>query len=274
MPKSDNLCTIRSSPFSVERLRIESVMPESDATTRPRATKQRTADPVVGALVSLSRSGVAVLDIELRFRHVNEPLSCLLGRPVDHLIGQSLTDIATPIATIAASLCCQAIATGVTQTLTEVQSPNDADGGPVRSWDLRCERVDGDRGVPPVVCLLVDERMPSRSAIEDLRESEHYNRLLIGQFPGVVYTLSLATPGDVLSISPQIEELLGYRPDEIVHVPAISSWCSGRCSGFARADSRYGCSIACSERTARSSGSRIGSFRCGTSTTGPPTGRG
>jgi PAS domain S-box-containing protein len=61
----------------------------------------------------------------------------------------------------------------------------------------------------------------SLAARERLRQSEERYRTLVEQLPGVTYSARLDELGSLLYISPQIEKLAGYTPQECLADPAI-----------------------------------------------------
>ena len=77
----------------------------------------------------------------------------------------------------------------------------DADGAP-RFWQG--------------VFLDITER---KRAEESAREAEAKHRTLIEQMPAVIYTAALDATGSTLFISPRVEDMLGYSPDEVLANP-------------------------------------------------------
>lgn len=66
----------------------------------------------------------------------------------------------------------------------------------------------------PATLVVARDITPWENLLEEFRDLEHRHRLLVEQLPGVVYTFSVDQNGPSLQLSPQLEQLLGFAPEE------------------------------------------------------------
>lgn len=80
-------------------------------------------------------------------------------------------------------------------------------------------RDDGDR--PAYAIAMVRDISARKRLEEDLRDAEEHYRLLVQRVPAVVYTAEAGGEGRWLYVSPRIEQLLGFTPEEWTARPGL-----------------------------------------------------
>ena len=76
-------------------------------------------------------------------------------------------------------------------------------------------------GTPVRIMGTVRDVTEERAAAEALRENEERLRTLFEQVPAIVYTAGLGVEGEWTYVSPRIESMLGYAPDEWIARPRL-----------------------------------------------------
>jgi PAS domain S-box-containing protein len=88
--------------------------------------------------------------------------------------------------------------------------------GEVRYVESQYEVSRDARGRPEVFNGTVQDVTERKRAEERLREAEARFRTLVEQIPAVTYVRSANAGRSVIYVSPQVEEMLGYSPEEIL----------------------------------------------------------
>lgn len=92
-----------------------------------------------------------------------------------------------------------------------------SDGGWVWLRDVG-HAVPGDDGAPSVIRGLMVQTTEHRALQRDVREAEDRFRRVVEQLPAIVYLETVpdepGEPGRILYVSPQVERILGFTPDE------------------------------------------------------------
>jgi PAS domain S-box-containing protein len=66
----------------------------------------------------------------------------------------------------------------------------------------------------PATLVVARDITPWEDLLEEFRDLEHRQKLLVEQLPAVVYTFSVDHNGPSLRLSPQLEKMLGFAPEE------------------------------------------------------------
>ncbi|MFN8110128.1 MAG: PAS domain-containing protein [Thermoleophilia bacterium] len=118
----------------------------------------------ISASLDEARIGLAVLDGELRYVHVNAPLAEMNGVPLDDHIGRTLWDVVPSIADASAHMMRRVLASGVPRT-EEVVGTTPADPTHRRHWTVTYRPVTlegGGQGVA-VVVVEISERIEAQA---------------------------------------------------------------------------------------------------------------
>src|SRR5262245_42486896 len=131
----------------------------------------------------------------------------MLGRSRDSVVGKSIWELYSYF--LESPICAifhEAMVSGKT-TSVEIHSPNSG------RWD----DVSAYPSADGLSVFFRDVTEPRRLT-EELRTSEERYRTLVEQLPVVVYGLAPDVAQTLLYISPQIESLAGYSPDEALDI--------------------------------------------------------
>jgi two-component system cell cycle sensor histidine kinase/response regulator CckA len=157
--------------------------------------------------------GMALIDLDGRYLRVNQAFCALVGRPRDDLLARTWQSITHPDDVAQGDDYVRiAVATGAPLS-RQVKRYLRPDGSFV--WALvNVSLLTRDDGRP--LCFFsqivdIDEHQRAEAA---LQEAEKKHRALVEQLPGIVYTAEGGVEGRWLYVSPQIETMLGYKPQE------------------------------------------------------------
>ena len=160
------------------------------------------------------------LDLEtLSFSYVSPSVVGIMGYTAEEATGLHLQDVLTPSSLEIA-----------TKILSEELSEDGRNADPSRSRTLELEqyRKDGTtvwtevsvrfirdtEGRPSSILGVTRDVTERKRAEEALHESEDKYRTLVEQLPSAVYTAAIDEASTTLFVSPQVEKILGFKPDE------------------------------------------------------------
>ena len=156
---------------------------------------------------------VCVLDPELRLVRVSPSVEQVLGYRPAELVGRTVAEagIVAPVSLEALARDAAAVLAGAHVPLTSYDLL--ARDGTIRTVEVNGEPFVRDGAVLGIIAVArdVSDRLAAQAA---LRESEEKYRHLFANVTDVVYAFD--TELRILSISPSVERILGYTPDEIV----------------------------------------------------------
>jgi PAS domain S-box-containing protein len=199
-----------------------------DVTERKRAERQLRAvtETAEGANSALRESeerfrgafdgasiGMALVSPEGRFLEVNRALCDILGYTEDELLAKTFQDLTHPDDLEAdADLAQQLLANKITTYQVEKRYLcNDGRFAWVR---VTVSLVHDAKDDPLYFVYQMQDITPYKAAGAALREAEARYRTLVEQIPAVVYVDPADALGSPLYVSPRVETLLGYAPDE------------------------------------------------------------
>ena len=191
-----------------------------DITQRKRAEEAlKESEERFRALVQNASDMVVLTDVDGTISYVSPAVEQVLGRSPEELAGKDGFDIIHPEDVPRAR-----------QFFTDVVSQP----GVTSSVELRLRHADGSwrhiesRGtnlveVPAVGGIVLNSRDVTRrkEAETRLREAEARYRSLVEQIPAGVYIQEVEHDGAIAYISPRIEDILGYSPQEYVENPGL-----------------------------------------------------
>jgi diguanylate cyclase (GGDEF)-like protein/PAS domain S-box-containing protein len=157
--------------------------------------------------------GMAVVSLEGRYSQVNRSLCEILGYSEGELVATTWQEITHPD-DMADSLA-------YTHRIIEGEIPRyhlekrflHADGHTV--WaSLSVSLVRDSEGKPLYFVSQIQDVTERKEAERKLREAEQRYRTLVERVPAVVYIQEIASPDSAMYMSPQIETLTGYSPED------------------------------------------------------------
>jgi PAS domain S-box-containing protein len=199
-----------------------------DVTERKRAERQLRAvtETAEGANSALRESeerfrgafngasiGMALVSPEGRFLEVNRALCDILGYTEDELLAKTFQDLTYPDDLEAdADLAQQLLANEI--TTYQVEKRYLCEDGRFAWVRMTVSLVHDAKDDPLYFVYQMQDITPYKAAGAALREAEARYRTLVEQIPAVVYVDPAGALGSPLYVSPRVETLLGYAPDE------------------------------------------------------------
>jgi PAS domain S-box-containing protein len=154
---------------------------------------------------------VTIYDPGLRIQYVNAAARRITGRPPSDFLGKREEEIWPPgVYGAYLPVLREALETGKAHSLeTEITLP---DTGMRNLGFVFIPLSDGKENISELLGITHDSTEHRRNE-QALRESEEKFRLLVNQLPDVIFAISKDL--DILHISPNVEKVLGYRPEEL-----------------------------------------------------------
>jgi PAS domain S-box-containing protein len=157
--------------------------------------------------------GMALVSPEGRFLQVNRALCGILGYAENELLAKTFQDLTHPDDLEAdADLARQLLANEI--TTYQVEKRYLCKDGRLAWVRVTASLVHDATGDPLYFVFQMQDITPYKAAGAALREAEARYRTLVEQIPAAVYVNPADALGSPLYISPRVETLLGYAPDE------------------------------------------------------------
>ena len=157
--------------------------------------------------------GMALVGTDGRFLRTNRSLRELLGYPEEELLGKSFQDITHPDDLDMDLDYFGRMLAGEMRTY-QVEKRYVHKEGHVVWAILSVSMVQDEEGQPLYFVSQVQDISDRKKAEEKVRDAEQRYRTLVEQIPAVTYIDPVDDPDTSLYTSPQIEQMLGYTPQE------------------------------------------------------------
>jgi diguanylate cyclase (GGDEF)-like protein/PAS domain S-box-containing protein len=182
-----------------ERRRVEAALRESE---------QRFRSSFDDAAI-----GMALVGTDGRFLRTNRSLRELLGYPDEELLGKTFQDITYPDDLNVDLDYFERILAGEMRTYQVEKRYIHKEGHVV--WALlSVSLVHDEEGKPLYFVSQIQDVSERKRAEQKIRDAEQRYRTLVEQIPAVTYVDPVDDPDTSLYTSPQIEQMLGYTPQE------------------------------------------------------------
>ncbi len=186
-----------------------------DASRALRESEERFRGAFDGASI-----GMAIVSLDGRFLQVNPALCGIVGYRSDELLAKSFRDITHPDDLAADQELAQQLLAGEIDTYQiEKRYVRKDEHSICGRLTVSLTRHTGNNS--PYFVAQIQDVTPYKAAGAALREAEARYRTLVEQIPAAVYV----DPGDALGspvyVSPQVEALLGYSPEEWLSDPDL-----------------------------------------------------
>jgi diguanylate cyclase (GGDEF)-like protein/PAS domain S-box-containing protein len=157
--------------------------------------------------------GVAVVSPEGRYLQVNRSLCEILGHSEEELLNTTWQEITHPEDLATSLAYARRIVEGKIPRYHLEKRYLHADGHTV--WtSLSVSLVRDAEGGPLYFVSQIQDVTKRKEAERKLREAEQRYRTLVERVPAVVYIQEIGSPDSAMYMSPQIEVLTGYSPEE------------------------------------------------------------
>jgi diguanylate cyclase (GGDEF)-like protein/PAS domain S-box-containing protein len=185
-----------------ERKRAEAALTESEARYRRQAAE-------LAAIYWSAPIGLAVLDAELRFVHVNRRLAEINGVSAESHIGKTLQEIVPGIAAQGERVNRRTMETGEPSLNVEFYAKSPAQTGTGRCWNTQWLALKDDAGKVWGVNVVVDEVTERKHFEENLYRREQEFEALAERSPDVIARIN--RHGRFLYANPAVETVTGER---------------------------------------------------------------
>ena len=157
--------------------------------------------------------GMALVSPERRFLQVNRALCDILGYTENELLAKTFQDLIHPDdLDTDLDLVRQLLAGEI--TTYQIEKRYLCKDGRVAWVRLTVSLVHDALGDPLYFVSQMQDITPYKAAGAALREAEARYRTLVEQIPAAVYVDPASAPGAPFYVSPRVESLLGYTPDD------------------------------------------------------------
>jgi PAS domain S-box-containing protein len=153
--------------------------------------------------------GLCLLDLDLRFVHVNESMAQINGKPVDAHIGKTLGEVVPEIAEMVEPIYRRVIATGEPALDFEVAGTTAAEPDRQKHWLVSYIPVRSAAGEVTGVSTVVQDITERKGLEQALFEGEARLRHLLESTRAVPWQADART-WQFTYVGPQAEKLLGY----------------------------------------------------------------
>jgi diguanylate cyclase (GGDEF)-like protein/PAS domain S-box-containing protein len=157
--------------------------------------------------------GMALVGTDGRFLRTNRSLRELLGYPEEELLGKTFQDITYPDDLNVDLDNFERILAGEMRTY-QIEKRYIHKKGHVVWALLSVSMVHDEEGEPLYFVSQIQDIRERKSAEQKIRDAEQRYRTLVEQLPAVTYIDPVDDPDTSLYTSPQIEQMLGYTPQE------------------------------------------------------------
>jgi diguanylate cyclase (GGDEF)-like protein/PAS domain S-box-containing protein len=157
--------------------------------------------------------GMALVGTDGRFLRTNRSLRELLGYPDKELLGKTFQDITYPDDLSVDLDHFERVLAGEMRTY-QIEKRYIHKKGHVVWTLLNVSMVQDDEGKPLYFVSQIQDISERKSAEQKIRDAEQRYRTLVEQIPAVTYVDPVDDPDTSLYTSPQIEQMLGYTPQE------------------------------------------------------------
>jgi PAS domain S-box-containing protein len=162
--------------------------------------------------------GMALVAQDGRFLQVNPALCGIVGYSEAELLARTFREITHPDDRESDGGLARQLLAGEIATY-QVEKRYFGKGGRLIWGRLTVSLVRDAGGEPRYVVAQIQDITPYKAAGAALREAEARYRMLVEQIPAAVYVDAADALGTALYVSPRIETLLGYTPEEWLVVP-------------------------------------------------------
>lgn len=171
-------------------------------------------------IIELAPVGIGIVDMEGRTPLTNDALRLLLGYSEDEFAQLTFSDFSHADDNAENMRLFERMRRGELDRFAMEKRFFRKDGGVVRT-SLTVSLIRGADGRPAYAIGMTQDITEQHRLEVERRAAEARLRLLVDRVPAVVYTTELGRPGRWHYVSPQIETLLGWTPQEWIARPEL-----------------------------------------------------
>ena len=169
----------------------------------------------IEAIYQTAPIGLAIIDVDLRFKRVNEKLAEMNGVAIADHIGHTVREVVPDLADDAEPLLRQVLETGEPLLNLEICGETTAQPGIFRTWNESFYPLKDKTGQIVSVNVVVEEITDRKISEAVLRESEERFRSTFEQ--AAVGIAHVALDGRWLLVNPKLCEIVGYTQAELLY---------------------------------------------------------
>lgn len=162
--------------------------------------------------------GMAITGHDFKFLRVNPRLCEMTGYTEEELTNMTFADITYPEDIDADVQLARKLFKGEIPFFN-IEKRYVKKTGEIFWINLSASLIRDEQGNPLYGLGMIEDISERKKAEEALRSSEAKYRMLVEQIPAVTYVASIDKSYAMLYVSPKVESLLGYAPDEFVKNP-------------------------------------------------------
>jgi PAS domain S-box-containing protein len=170
--------------------------------------------PELESIYQTAPIGLAVLDTDLRFIRINERLAEINGLPVEAHLGRTVREVLPDLADQAEAVLRRVLETGRPVRDLEIRGQTPAQPGIERVWREQFTPLRNAQGEVDRLSIVAEEITEQRRAEEALRHSRENLELAMEAAGQAMWEWLI--PTDLITFTGRWEELLGYRPEEVI----------------------------------------------------------
>jgi diguanylate cyclase (GGDEF)-like protein/PAS domain S-box-containing protein len=177
------------------------------------------ADRLYRALVETSTDVIALIGVDGTIRYINRACRDVLGFEEDEMIGRHIRDFNVNAELPGADAVFERIVGGEPRFRSRMTARR-KDGVEVELM-FNASPLRTDRGPVAGVVVIATDVSDLMEAQERLREAEGRYRSLVEQLPAVSYIAEPGPDGPWRYVSPQVQQMLGFSPEEWTSDPTL-----------------------------------------------------
>lgn len=160
--------------------------------------------------------GLAILDSQLRYVQINEPLALINGIPAQDHIGKTLREAVGDFASVSESFHQQVLSTGQPILNQEISAELPSQSGMLRDWVVSYFPIPGEddsyKNIGAVV-VEITKRKQAESALQLMTERLQY---LLTSSQAVIYSCKPSGDFGATFVSENIKAVIGYEAQEFL----------------------------------------------------------
>jgi two-component system, NtrC family, sensor kinase len=174
------------------------------------------------AFFSAANAGLAILDDQLRYVHINKVLAEVDGLPIADHLGRTISEVLPDLGSTVEPVIQQVFDTGQPLLNVEVSGETLSQPGVMRHWLNSYFALPGEDGKPIGVGAVIIEITDRKQVEQALQESQRRLSTLMNSLPGMAYRCRNEQTWTEEFVSSGCLELTGYSAESLIDNYLIS----------------------------------------------------